>query len=113
LKHHLDGGIRKGALTQEQADAKLAAWLEAKSGTVDAKKDGLTKAQADKAKAFKAEQDVNAKRLAAAAEADACCCRLLLKKLLKSLKLKLQLKKLLLQKKTTKKLKHKFISEDA
>jgi hypothetical protein len=27
---HLDGGIRKGALTQEQADAKLAAWLEAK-----------------------------------------------------------------------------------
>jgi small subunit ribosomal protein S16 len=25
LKHHLDGGIRKG-LTQEQADAKLAAW---------------------------------------------------------------------------------------
>jgi hypothetical protein len=27
----LDGGIRKGALTQEQADAKLAAWLEAKS----------------------------------------------------------------------------------
>jgi small subunit ribosomal protein S16 len=43
LKHHLDGGIRKGALTQEQADAKLAAWLEAKSGTVDAKKDGLTK----------------------------------------------------------------------
>jgi small subunit ribosomal protein S16 len=31
LKHHLDGGIRKGALTQEQADAKLAAWLEAKT----------------------------------------------------------------------------------
>jgi small subunit ribosomal protein S16 len=29
---------RKGALTQEQADAKLAAWLEAKNGTVDAKK---------------------------------------------------------------------------
>lgn len=72
LKHHLDGGIRKGALTQEQADAKLAAWLEAKNGTVDAKKEGLTKAQADvKAKAFKAEQDVNAKRLAAAAQAEA------------------------------------------
>ena len=72
LKHHLDGGIRKGALTQEQADAKLAAWLEAKAGKVDAKKDGLTKAQADaKAKAFKAEQEVNAKRLAAAAQAEA------------------------------------------
>ena len=39
---------------------------------VDAKKEGLTKAQADaKAKAFKAEQDVNAKRLAAAAQAEA------------------------------------------
>ena len=72
FKHHLDGGIRKGALTQEQADAKLAAWLEAKSGKVDAKKDGLSKAQADaKKKAFKAEQDVNAKRLANAAQAEA------------------------------------------
>jgi small subunit ribosomal protein S16 len=70
LKHHLDGGIRKGALTQEQADAKLAAWLEAKNGTVDAKKDGLSKQADAKAKAFKAEQ-VNAKRLAAAAQAEA------------------------------------------
>jgi small subunit ribosomal protein S16 len=72
LKHHLDGGIRKGALTQEQADAKLAAWLEAKAGKVDSKKEGLTKAQADaKSKAFKAEQAVNAKRLAVAAQAEA------------------------------------------
>jgi small subunit ribosomal protein S16 len=71
LKHHLDGGIRKGALTQEQADAKLAAWLEAKSGKVDSKKEGLTKAQADvRAKALKAEKEVNAKRLAAAAQAE-------------------------------------------
>ena len=71
LKHHLDGGIRKGAITQEQADAKLATWLDAKSGKVDAKKDGLSKAQADaKAKAFKAEQAVNAKRLAAAVAAE-------------------------------------------
>ena len=72
LKHHLDGGIRKGALTQEQADAKLAAWLEAKAGKVDAKKDGLSKAQAAaKAKALKAEQAVNAKRLEDAAKAEA------------------------------------------
>ena len=71
LKHHLDGGVRKGALTQEQADAKLAAWLEAKAGKVDAKKDGLSKAQeAAKSKAFKAEQVANAKRLAAAAQAE-------------------------------------------
>jgi small subunit ribosomal protein S16 len=71
LKHHLEGGIRKGALTQEQADAKLATWLDAKSGKVDAKKDGLTKVQADaKAKALKAEQAVNAKRLADAVAAE-------------------------------------------
>jgi small subunit ribosomal protein S16 len=63
LKHHLDGGIRKGALTQEQV-CKVSCWLEAKSGTVDAKKDN--KSDDAKAKAFKAEQDVNAKRLAAA-----------------------------------------------
>ena len=72
LKHHLDGGIRKGAITQEQADAKLVAWLEEKAGKVDAKKLGLTKEQAEaKSKALKAEQAVNAKRLAAAAQAEA------------------------------------------
>ena len=72
LKHHLDGGVRKGALTQEQADAKLTAWLETKAGKVDVKKENLSKAQADaKAKALQAEQDVNAKRLAAAAKAEA------------------------------------------
>ncbi|AWA28943.1 30S ribosomal protein S16 [Flavobacterium magnum] len=72
LKHHLDGGVRKGALTQEQADAKLAQWMDEKAGKVDAKKDNLSKAQADaKAKALKAEQDVNAKRIAAAKQAEA------------------------------------------
>jgi small subunit ribosomal protein S16 len=72
LKHHLDGGVRKGALTQEQADAKLATWLEAKAGKVDSKKAGLSKAESDaKVKALKAEKEVNAKRIAAAAQADA------------------------------------------
>ncbi|MFZ4107261.1 30S ribosomal protein S16, partial [Flavobacterium sp.] len=70
LKHHLDGGIRKGALTQEQADAKLAAWIEDKAGKVDAKKEGLSKVQQDaKAKALKAEKVANEKRVNAAAEA--------------------------------------------
>ncbi|MEQ3661109.1 MAG: 30S ribosomal protein S16 [Flavobacterium sp.] len=70
LKHHLDGGVRKGALTQEQADAKFAKWVEEKAGKVDSKKDGLSKAQADaKAKALKAEQEANDKRKAAQAEA--------------------------------------------
>ena len=70
MKHHLDGGIRKGALTQEQADAKLAKWLEEKAGKVDTKKEGLSKAQeAAKAKALKAEKVANDKRAAAAVEA--------------------------------------------
>jgi small subunit ribosomal protein S16 len=70
LKHHLDGGVRKGALTQEQADAKLEAWIKEKAGKVDAKKATLTKAQKDaKAKALKAEQAANEKRVNAAAEA--------------------------------------------
>ena len=70
MKHHLDGGVRKGALTQEQADAKLATWLEEKAGKVDTKKEGLSKAQeAAKAKALKAEKVANDKRAAAAVEA--------------------------------------------
>ena len=70
LKHHLDGGVRKGALTQEQADAKLATWLEEKAGKVVAKKDGLSKADATaKANALKAEKVANEKRMAAQAEA--------------------------------------------
>jgi small subunit ribosomal protein S16 len=72
LKHHLDGGIRKGALTQEQADAKLAAWLEAKDSKVNAKKDGLSTSKADaRAKALAAEKKVNEDRVAAAKKAEA------------------------------------------
>ncbi|WP_430614272.1 30S ribosomal protein S16 [Flavobacterium sp. JP2137] len=70
LKHHLEGGIRKGALTQEQADAKFAAWLADKDNKITSKKDGLTSNKADvKAKAIAAEKEVNAKRVAAAQEA--------------------------------------------
>ncbi|MFY7743299.1 MAG: 30S ribosomal protein S16 [Flavobacterium sp.] len=70
LKHHLDGGVRKGALTQEQADAKLAAWLDEKANKVSSKKEGLSKAQEKaKAEALKAEKAANEKRANAAAEA--------------------------------------------
>lgn len=72
LKHHLDGGVRKGALTQEQADAKLASWLDEKAGKVDAKKTGLSTAKADaKAAALAAEKKVNEERIAAAKQAEA------------------------------------------
>jgi len=67
LKNHLIGGVRKGALTQEQADAKFAAWLEEKATKVSDKEAGLTQAQSDaKAKALSAEKAVNEARIEAA-----------------------------------------------
>jgi small subunit ribosomal protein S16 len=67
LKNHLAGGVRKGALTEEQAEAKFTAWLEEKGGKVTAKEEGLTKSQADaKAKALAAEKAVNEARIEAA-----------------------------------------------
>ena len=64
LKHHLQGGVRKGALTQEDADAKFEAWLEQKDVQIQAKVDGLSKEEAKtKADAFAAEKAVNEKRV--------------------------------------------------
>ena len=72
LKHHLNGGVRKGALTQEQADAKFAAWLDEKANKVNTKVSGLADNKAAaKAKALEAEKEVNAKRIAAAQQAQA------------------------------------------
>ena len=66
LKNHLVGGVRKGALTEEQAEEKFNAWVAEKEGKVDAKKDGLAKAKEDaKAKALEAEKAVNEARIAA------------------------------------------------
>jgi len=72
LKNHLAGGVRKGALTEEQAEAKFAAWLEEKATRITTKKDGLSKEQAEaKAKALEAEKAVNEARVNAVKEAEA------------------------------------------
>ena len=69
LRKHLQGGVAKGALTQEQADAKFAAWMTAKDTKVNAKKQGLLKAAADTATAAAAvEAKVNAERAEAIAK---------------------------------------------
>ncbi|MDB9828107.1 30S ribosomal protein S16 [Flavobacteriaceae bacterium] len=66
MKNHLAGGVRKGALTQEQADAKYNAWLEGKGNAVEAKKATLADAKGKlKAEALAAEKAVNAARMAA------------------------------------------------
>ncbi len=72
LKNHLAGGVRKGALTEEQAEEKFNAWLEEKTGKVSSKKEGLVKAEEEaKAKALEAEKEVSAKRKAVEVEEEA------------------------------------------
>ena len=66
LKNHLAGGIVKGALTEEQAEAKFNAWLDEKAAKVQAKEAGLNETQAKaKAEALAAEKAVNEARIAA------------------------------------------------
>jgi len=69
LKNHLVGGVRKGALTEEQAEEKFQAWLEEKAGKVATKEENVAKAKSEaKAKALEAEKAVNEARVAAAVE---------------------------------------------
>ena len=71
LKRHLAVGVKKGALTEEQAEEKFTAWLEEKEGKIGAKKDSLSKEkEAEKAKALEAEKEANAKREAEFKEAE-------------------------------------------
>ncbi len=77
LKKHLNGGIAKGALTQEQADAKWNTWKAEQEAKIAKKTETLTKEHEERVKnALAAEAKVNkdreealAKRLAEAEEA--------------------------------------------
>ncbi|PCJ67781.1 MAG: 30S ribosomal protein S16 [Bacteroidetes bacterium] len=71
-KHHLNKGVTKGALTQDQADAKFASWAEEKEGKLSAKSDDLTKSAADAAAAaHKREEEIRSTRAKAIAERNA------------------------------------------
>ena len=50
-KKHLEGGVKKGALTAEQAEAKFTAWTETKEGKIESKKDSLTRSKEEAKKA--------------------------------------------------------------
>jgi small subunit ribosomal protein S16 len=72
-RKHLNDGVRKNALTSEEADAKYNAWLEQKNLAISKKtdevmnrqKEALKQQQADESKAReKIAERVNAKRLA-------------------------------------------------
>ena len=50
-KKHLEGGVKKGALTAEQAETKFAEWLEGKEGKIAGKMDSVTKSKDEVKKA--------------------------------------------------------------
>ena len=68
LRKHLQKGVEKGAITQEQADQKWNDWKAQRDAKIKAKKEGLVKDAAEKAKAAlakKAEELAEAQRKAA------------------------------------------------
>ncbi|MDR9486609.1 30S ribosomal protein S16 [Salibacter sp.] len=65
MRDHLNRGVKKGALTQEQADAKFEKWLEEKQAKIAKQSEGVQKeAEKRKAEALKAEAERNEKRRA-------------------------------------------------
>ena len=69
MKKHLLDGVKKGALTVEQAEKKFAAWLQEKEAKVNAKKDNLSSgkksAEAKRVAGEKAAKEVKAAKVAA------------------------------------------------
>ena len=73
LRHHLDGGVAKGALTQEAADKKWNDWKAQRDAKIEAKKSGI-KAAVNEARAealAKKAAELAAQKAAEAAAAEA------------------------------------------
>lgn len=70
-KKHLMRGVKKGAMTEDEANAKFEAWMEEKAAKIE-KKANTVAAKADKLEAerLKAEKAVNEARAKAIAEAN-------------------------------------------
>jgi len=67
-KKHLQIGVNKGAISQEEADAKYEAWKSGKESKISGRVDNLAKAKADASKVrMSAETKVNESRIAAQA----------------------------------------------
>jgi len=50
-KKHLQGGLKKGALTEEQVEEKFQVWLDQKDGKITGKKTGLVSSKEEARKA--------------------------------------------------------------
>ena len=69
LKKHLQVGVNKGAITQETAEERFAAWKAEKGTAIADKKDGMVKTKADAQQAkLEAERKINETRAAAIAK---------------------------------------------
>lgn len=69
LRHHLDGGVAKGALTQAEADKKWNDWKAQRDAKIEAKKTALKNSAVEARKAAKeAEVKVNEARAEALAK---------------------------------------------
>jgi small subunit ribosomal protein S16 len=72
LKKHLLEGVKKGALTEEQAEQKLQAWLEEKGKAVDSQKAAIVaKNEAAAKEQLEKEKEQNAKKAEAIAAKNA------------------------------------------
>ena len=68
LRNHLDGGVSKGALSQDDADAKFEAWKKEKGAQFDAAFKNIAEAEAKaKKEALAAETKIKEEREATAA----------------------------------------------
>lgn len=65
-RDHLSRGVAKGALTQDQADAKLSSWIQSKEGKIDEKKKRLS---GDSEKSDRSRMEAETKRKESKADA--------------------------------------------
>lgn len=65
-KKHLQGGLKKGALTEEQVESKFQEWLDKKEGKITGKKDSLVSAKDEARKAALAAEAIKKEEKAAA-----------------------------------------------
>jgi len=65
-KKHLQGGLKKGALTEEQVESKFQEWVDSKEGKITGKKTGLTSAKDEARKAALAAEAAKKEARAAA-----------------------------------------------
>ncbi len=65
-KKHLQGGLKKGALTEEQVESKFAEWTDHKEGKITGKKTSLVSAKDEARKAALAAEAIKKEEKAAA-----------------------------------------------